>query len=131
MPFRCPQCLTPDSLDIDLSIELCPDRRSGEISLQIVVCSACVFTGLAVYQEPRSGDLGIETWNHIGYWVSLDAVRSVRQAILTCPDPYNARCACPAHTGLGEQDVYGIWRGLLEMKSGHTFAMRMYLGEIG
>jgi hypothetical protein len=128
MPFRCPQCLTSNSLDIDLSIELSPDRRSDEISLQVVTCCDCGFAGLAVYQESHRGELGTEDWNHIGYWVSPDAVHSVREAIQSCPDPYNARCTCRAHDSLSEQDIYGIWQGLLELKSGHTFLMRLFLG---
>ena len=128
MSFRCPQCLTRNTLEITLSIELLPDRQSDEISLQVISCSACDFRGLAVYSESRHGRLDSESWNHIGYWVSRDAVESVSTAIRSCPDPFNSHCLCPAHTGLGEQDVYGKWRGLLEMERGHTFSMRMYLG---
>jgi hypothetical protein len=127
MPFRCPQCKSPGSLDIAASIELPPDSRSDEISLQVVACSDCQFRGLAVYEESRRGAIDSESWNHIGYWVSPDAVASVLKAIRSCPTPRNAKCKCPAHTSLGKKDVRGVWRGLLEMERSHTFSMRMYL----
>jgi hypothetical protein len=131
MSFRCPQCLTRNSLEITLSIELSPDRQSDEISLQVVTCSACAFRGLAVYAESRHGRLDSESWEHIGYWVSPDAIESVSATIRSCPDPFNSRCSCSAHTSLGEQDVYGTWCGLLEMERGHTFKMRIFHGAAG
>jgi len=127
MSFRCPQCKTNNTLEIIQSIELPPDRRCDEISLQVVACSACTFRGLAVYEEFLNG-AETDLWKHVGYWVSRDAVESVLQAMRSCPDPHNPRCDCPAHTSLGQQDVYGIWRGLLEIERGHTFSMRLYHG---
>jgi hypothetical protein len=127
MPFRCPQCFVRNSLEISLSIELPPDRQSEEIALQVVVCSACYFKGLAVYAEGRGDCPESESWQHIGYWVSPDAVESVRQAIVSCPNPRDPRCACAAHAGLGQKDLRGVWAGLLEMQRGHTFAMRLAL----
>jgi len=128
MSFRCPQCLTRNSLEITLSIELLPDRESDEISLLVVTCSACAFRGLAVYAESRHGRLDSESWEHIGYWVSPDAIESISAAIRSCPDPFNSRCSCHTHTSLGEQDVYGKWCGLLELERGHTFKMRIFHG---
>jgi hypothetical protein len=129
MSFRCPQCLTCNSLEITLSIELLPDRRTDEISLQVVSCSACNFRGLAVYEEARHARSDAESWAHIGYWVSPDAVESVSAAIRSCPNPFDSRCTCASHIGLGEQDVYGKWRGLLELERGHTFKMRIFFGD--
>lgn len=128
MPFRCPQCLTLDSLDIRLSIELPPDRQTDEISLQVVECSTCNFRGLATYIEQRGSFPGAESWKHIGYWVSPDAVESVSAAIRSCPNTHNPKCECLAHTALGQKDLCGEWRGLLELKEGHTFSMRLFLG---
>lgn len=125
MPFRCPQCLTLDSLQILQSIELLPDRHCDEISLQVVECSACSFRGLAVYEEFIRG-AETDAWNHTGYWVSPDAVNAVLEAMRSCPDPHNTRCGCEAHLSLGKKDVDGIWRGLLEMKNSHTFSMRLW-----
>jgi len=127
MSFRCPQCLTPNTLEILQSIEIPSDRHSEEISLQVVGCTACAFRGLAVYEELIRA-VEVDSWQHIGYWVSRDAVETVLQAIRSCPDPHNARCACPAHASLGRKDVYGIWRGLLELERSHTFSMRLWTG---
>jgi hypothetical protein len=128
MAFRCPQCLLPGSLEIDCSIELPPDRRSAEIALQVIACSACAFRGLAVYSEARGSVPESERWQHTGYWVSPDAVLSAREAIRSCADPHNRRCTCPAHAGLGEQDYRGLWKGLLELERAHTFLMRLHIG---
>lgn len=127
MSFRCPQCLTPDTLEIILSIDIPPDRRYDEISLQVIGCKVCTFRGLAVYEELISTD-EVESWHHTGYWVSRDAVEAVLKAIRSCPDPHNPRCTCPAHASLGKKDVYGIWRGLLELERSHTFSMRLSAG---
>ncbi|MFM8320360.1 MAG: hypothetical protein ACKOC5_05530 [Chloroflexota bacterium] len=128
MSFRCPQCLTRDSLEIRAAIELPPTPQAGETSLQVVSCDACSFRGLALYEEMRGGAAGVETWKHIGYWVSPDAVDSIQSAIAGCPDSHNPRCNCPAHLALAQHDLSDSWRGLLEMERGHTFAMRLYLG---
>lgn len=128
MSFRCPQCMTHDSLDIALAIDLLPDRQTEEISLQVVSCSACAFHGLAVYEEARGSSSGAETWKHIGYWVSPDAVESVSAAIRNCPNCHNPHCECPAHIALGQRNLQGVWRGLLEMERGHTFSMRLFMG---
>lgn len=125
MPFRCPQCKSIDTLEITASIDLPPDRRSTDISLQVVVCSACNFRGLAVYEECRSGGPSGEEGQHIGYWVSPDAVDLVLQAIASCPSPHNDRCTCQAHTELSNRDVSSVWRGLIEIERGHTFLMRL------
>lgn len=126
MAFRCPQCKTPDSLEISASLELPPDRLSSEISLQVVTCSACKFRGLAVYEEPRANAAEIEAFRHTGYWVSPDAVESVLSEINACPDPHDRYCTCAAHTSLGQKDLGGgRWRGLLEMERSHTFKMRL------
>ena len=85
MSFRCPQCKTLTSLDITSSIELPPDSRSDEITLQVVECTDCGFSSLAVYEEPRHAILETDDWKHIGYWVSKDAVESVKAAIHYLP----------------------------------------------
>ena len=144
MPFRCPQCLTRDSLEITLGIDQYPDRDSpatgistygyrGDpgskgFSLQVVACSICPFRGIAIYTEGRGDCPESESWQHIGYWVSLDAVEAVSAAIRSCPDPHNSHCLCPVHTSLAQNDVDGPWRGLLELERGHTFSMRLFVG---
>lgn len=128
MAFRCPQCQTADGLEIIASIELPPDRYASECSLQVVSCQSCGFRALAVYEEPRQGETGREAWRHIGYWVSPDAVEAMLAEIRACPQPFNPHCSCPVHTSLTTLEAgSGRWRGLLEMKHGHTFWMRAAL----
>ena len=129
MAFRCPQCKTRDSLQIELALDLPPSRLSEEASLQVIACRACGFRGLAVYDVARGDCPESEAWKHIGYWVSPDAVESVSEAIRSCPEPRNPHCSCPAHTGLRKKELQGRWRGLLELERGHTFAMRMFSGS--
>ena len=128
MAFRCPQCKTRDTLQIALSMDLPPDRLSDELSLQVVACRDCGFRGLAVYEVGRGDCPESESWKHIGYWVSPDAVESVSAAIGSCPEKRNPLCTCAAHTSLGKQDLRGRWSGLLELERGHTFAMRLFIG---
>jgi hypothetical protein len=128
MAFRCPQCKTRDTLQIALSMDLPPDRKSEELSIQVVACRDCSFRGLAVYEVGRGDCPESESWKHIGYWVSPDAVESVSAAIRSCPEQRNPHCTCAAHASLGKKDLRGKWSGLLELERGHTFAMRLFLG---
>lgn len=128
MSFRCPQCKTVDSLNIEMAIELPPDNKSQEITLQVVACQICAFRGLAVYEEARYGGAGEDGWVHTGYWVSSDAVDSVVAAISSCPQPNNPRCICQAHGELSQRNISQVWRGLLELERSHTFLMRLHLG---
>jgi Zn ribbon nucleic-acid-binding protein len=128
MAFRCPQCKTRDTLQIELALELPPSRQSEEASLQVIACRGCGFRGLAVYEERRGDCPESESWRHIGYWVSPDAVESVSSAIRACPEPRNPHCSCEAHVSLRKREYLDQWRGLLELERGHTFAMRMFSG---
>jgi hypothetical protein len=128
MAFQCPQCKTKDSLQISLAMDLPPDRQSQELSLQVVACRGCSFRALAVYEVARGDCPESESWKHIGYWVSPDAVESVSAAIRSCPESRNPYCTCAAHASLGGKDLRGRWSGLLELERGHTFAMRLFLG---
>jgi predicted Zn-ribbon and HTH transcriptional regulator len=128
MSFRCPQCKTRDTLQIVLSLDLPPDRQTEELSLQVVACRDCGFRALAVYEVARGDCPESESWKHIGYWVSPDAIESVSAAIRSCPEQRNPHCACAAHASLGKKDLRGKWSGLLELERGHTFAMRLFIG---
>ncbi len=120
MPFRCPQCHSPASLEIARSIELPPDSRSDEITLQVVECSGCGLRAIAVYEESRRGRLDSECWEHSGYQVSFAALERLDRLIDACPDPHNPRCVCPSHRILAGADErrspYGRWRGLEELE---------------
>lgn len=125
MPFFCPDCSAPGSLGIVRSLELPPDSRSDEITLQVVECSRCGFAGIAVYEESRRGALDSESFDHVGYRVGADDLKALREAVETCPAPDNWRCGCSVHRRLGRKDASGRWTGLDDLRREGTFAMRI------
>lgn len=125
MPFQCPECSAPKSLEIALKIELPPDSRSDEITLQIVECSQCGFAGIAVYEESRRGALGTESFDHTGYYVSADDLKALRKTIKGCPKPKNWRCDCLAHRALGRTDASGRWSALNGIHREKTFTLKL------
>jgi len=125
VPFVCPECSRPKSLRIALKIELPPDSRSDEITLQVVECSQCDFAGIAVYEESRRGALGSESSHHIGYRVSKHDLNALRKTIKACPEPTNWRCGCSAHRVLGKRDASGRWNALDDISQEATFALKL------
>ena len=125
MAFTCPKCLKSGSLAIEIAIEMPPDGRSDEITLQALVCSSCDFRGLAVYQESRRGALDSVAWEHIGYRVGPLVVESVAGAIRSCPEPRNSRCSCAAHRRFATQDRNSIWQLPAEMAGSEVFPMHL------
>ncbi len=125
MSFQCPSCSNKKSLKIIESIELPPDSRSDEISLQVVRCSSCNYLGLAVYEESSRGALGSETVDHYGYLADQKISKSVQSMIKRCPKPRNARCKCTVHQELNNRDKSGRWlRPGLEAGQ-QTYPMKM------
>jgi hypothetical protein len=124
MPFVCPECSSAGSLRITHSLELPPDSRSDEITLQIVRCVRCGFVGIAVYEESRRGSLDDESVDHTGYHASREDVLALQKAISACPAPRNARCRCATHRRLGHRGRSGRWDGLAETRLGAPFAMK-------
>ncbi|MFN2214799.1 MAG: hypothetical protein ACK2UE_17145 [Anaerolineales bacterium] len=108
MSFQCPQC-SQSSLKIVKSIELAPDSRSDEISLQVVRCQDCKYEGLAVYEESSRGALDAESIDHYGYSVNREMLREIKSLISRCPQPRNARCDCSSHQKLNLHDKSGRW----------------------
>ena len=126
MPFLCPECSAPQrSLNIQSRIELPADSRSDEIALQIVVCSRCGFSGIAVYEESRRGALDDESFTHVGYRVSDEDVRKLRRMIRQCPEPRNRRCRCAVHRTLGRKDPSGRWNGLAGIPREGEFTLQL------
>jgi len=93
-------------------MELPPDTRSDEITLQILMCMSCGFNGLGVYEESRRGALDSESIDHRGYRVDSSLIKYLRGIMLRCPDPKNPRCACSSHSELKIVDRYGRWNWL-------------------
>jgi len=99
MPLTCPACAS-GTLSIECSLELPPDARSDEISVQIVGCGACGFRGVGIYQESRRGALDDESVDHVCYAATPEALTKVRGLMRRCPKPRSATCACASHKAL-------------------------------
>ena len=111
MPLVCPDCDEP-TLEVHETLELPPDSRSDEITLQIVECSACGFRAAASYEESRRGGLDEESVDHSGYRLPADRLDLIAALIGVCPEPDNARCTCASHQELGARDPNGRWVGI-------------------
>ena len=124
MTFRCPRCSTPRALRITKKLELPPDSRSDEITLQTIKCSRCQFAAVAVYEESRRGSLGDESIDHRGYMVNKSDFAWIKGKIGACPDPRNSACRCAVHLELGCKDKSGRWAGLAAIELGPRFELR-------
>ena len=122
--FVCPKCQAA-ALAIGDCIDLEPDSRSDDITLQLVGCSRCGLDAVAVYEESRRGSLDSEASSHTGYFVDRPALVSIKDAIKACPAPRDSGCQCERHTILGARDSRGTWDGLrrLGIDSAQSFAM--------
>ena len=109
MSFQCPQCSHLKSLRFTSRIELAPDARSDEISLQVLRCRDCDYEGLAVYEESSRGVPDSESVDHYGYHAKREIIRAVRALIKSCPARKNARCTCISHQKLNQRDQTGRW----------------------
>ena len=109
MGFQCPKCDAHKSLDIVSRLEMPPDARSDEITLQIVQCKHCDFTGVAIYEESHRGALDSELFDHYGYTLDQKELKGLKALIKQCPEPKNRRCSCESHHTLSRKDSYGRW----------------------
>ena len=125
MPFICPEC-AQRTLAITEALELPPDSRSDEITLQAVSCSACGFAGLAVYEESRRGSFDTESVDHRGYRVSRADLHVILRAVRRCPRPSDPRCGCAAHRELGRTSASGRWDGLRDVELKESFPMVLW-----
>lgn len=121
MSFGCPNCGRNESLHIIASLELPPDNRSDEITLQAAECVACGFTVVAVYEESRRGALEQEAYNHLGFRVPQVAYQEIKAAIAACGAPRDSTCTCPSHKRFSRQDRAGRWAGLDDLPLGSGF----------
>ena len=124
MSFVCPRCTVP-KLNITLGIELPPDKRADEITLQLLECSVCGWTGLGVYREYKRGmQVGNERFEHIGYHLPDGEYRMVRRLLSRCPSRRNPFCDCMVHRMLGHRDLDGNWDGLNTIRTHESFQLR-------
>ena len=119
--FQCPECR--GTLRITDRIELPPDSRSDEITLQIVGCRDCRFAAIAVYEESRGGALDSESIDHRGFRLAAADLKALRKQMRSCPQRGNPRCECATHRWLGRTDISGRWAGLADLELGNWVAM--------
>ena len=124
MPFTCPDCQASGFLRVTDRLDFPPDRRADEISLQVVDCCDCGFSGIVAYQEPRHGTADEQSFEHTGYRVSPDELERVRGAIRQCPQPANWHCLCRAHRTYGTKNASGQWNGLSNIQVQSTFELQ-------
>jgi predicted RNA-binding Zn-ribbon protein involved in translation (DUF1610 family) len=124
MPLICPKC-GEGSLKIEEGIELPPDSRSDEITVQILRCNSCGFNGLGVYEESRRGSLDSESIDHRGYHVDSREINDLRNKIRQCPEPNNPRCKCSVHSILGSIDGIGRWSWLNQIQHQGIFELKI------
>ena len=122
--FVCPRCLGV-TLQITSSIELLPDSRSDEISVQILKCSKCKFVGLGVYEESRRGGFDSESVYHRGYYMDTSALVSIEEMIKQCSKPKKSGCRCRIHRSLGRVNEFGRWIWIEEMPHEETFKLQI------
>lgn len=124
MSLTCPKCEAPDrTLDIKERIELPPDSLYDEITIQVIKCTECDFSGVAVYEESRRGSLDDEVSNHYGYKVNNRNLKKLRRMIDQCPEPSNWDCNCGIHKDLGATNFRGRWSGIKKIKTGSKFSL--------
>jgi hypothetical protein len=124
MSFFCPQCrFSQPSLEIRSSLELPSDARSDEITLQIVACTNCGFSGLALYEESRRGALDEDAFTHTGYRMEAKALHELEKNLGQCPRPRDHNCQCRVHRKLGRQDPSGLWIGIKDLRLSTSFLM--------
>lgn len=124
MPFRCPDC-SAKTLTIVAALELAPDSKWDELTLQTLACPRCSFSGVAVYQESRRGALDAEIVHHDGYPVGDADWKRLERAITSCPAPGDRRCACFAHRTFGTHNDAGRWNGLDTVTRGPRFTLEL------
>ena len=122
MGFVCPRCLG-GSMKITSSIELPPDSRSDEITVQILKCSKCGFSGLGVYEETRRGRLNSESVHHRGYYLDDSTLISIEKMIKRCPKPKKSNCQCKSHLFFYTVNEFGRWTWLEKITYKETFKL--------
>ncbi len=99
MALQCPAC-GQARLVIQASVELPPDHRSDERTIQALRCAGCDFTAIGRYEESRRGRLDDESWFHLGYPAPPEAIATLKRLASACPNPRKPRCKCSSHRRL-------------------------------
>lgn len=120
--FRCPECGEAD-LKITKAIELRPDARWSEITLQLVSCQSCNFEAIGVYKENNWG--ASEIVDHNGYRAPPSTRTRVSALIDACPQRSVRNCDCASCSTLSATDENGAWNWLEQAGVGERFPLRL------
>ncbi len=123
MALLCPDCAGRGALLIEAFMEIPPDSRSDEITIQLVKCGSCEFIGAAVYEESRRGRLDDESVDHYGFRLERADWERLAKMLKACPRPRDTKCKCRSHTKLNPRSEYGRWQGLNEFNPGKRFTV--------
>ncbi|MBD3205470.1 hypothetical protein GF319_03875 [Candidatus Bathyarchaeota archaeon] len=121
MGFLCPECKNKE-LEITSSIEIPPDTRSDEITLQVLRCTRCGFKSLGLYEESRRGNLREEYVNHKGIYIPEAELKDIELMIKKCPDPRNSKCICDSHRYFSVK-AKGRWKCIERLIYYNTFVL--------
>ena len=124
MTFICPRCCGI-SLKINSSIELPPENRSDEITVQTFRCSECGFAGLGIYEETRRGRLNSELVHHRCYYLEDSTLVSIEKMIRRCPKPKKSNCKCKSHLSFHKVDKYGRWNWFEKIPHKESFKLEI------
>lgn len=80
MNWICPNCRKPTA-EVTHSAEVGPDGDDDEVTVQLVKCGDCNFSGIAVYRENRRGRLDSEHWRHDGYRLAPNDMTQLQAAL--------------------------------------------------
>jgi len=119
--FCCPEC-GEASLAITKAIELHPDARWNEITLQLLWCRGCDFEGVGVYKENNWG--ASEVVERHGYRTPISTRVRLSELIEQCPKRSDRRCECSSCATLSATDAQGNWNWLQQQGVGERFPIR-------
>ena len=127
MSLQCPDCKAEGSLEIRRALHLQKDPCENEVTLQVIECRACQFSGLAVFEEGRRGAGDTRVWKHTGYRLSEADLMEVRELIFACPKPLDPSCDCLSHKQFSVCNDRGEWVGLDCFDTVGSFPIRLSL----
>jgi hypothetical protein len=122
MSIACPDCGRTEGLRLVRRLVLPGDRRSDEISLEVLACP-CGFKALAVAEQARQTSLRNADPERVVYRLPPAAVDLIDFLMAQCPSPAEEYCTCPAHTALNRRDLRNQWNLLHSFAPFHGFAL--------
>ncbi len=106
MPLICPLCDAAGSATITHHLELPPDERSDEVSLQVLRCQACGASMAAIYEESRRG--ASESFHHFAFRLDEFSLARLKKQVDGCATPRDRGCDCEAHRTYAGRGAYEL-----------------------